>query len=138
MTEDENEIRLVKNPFIRVCLLIAGWISLILGFIGIFLPVLPTTPFLLLSAACFIRSSKPFYRWLVNHKLLGKYIQYYLDGEGLPKKAKYYTVAMIWTGISISAFIVWPKHYLVIMLFCIATAVSIYILRLPTRELHQD
>ena len=63
-----------RNPVIRYVLLAIGWLSVALGVIGIFLPVLPTTPFLLLAAACFMRSSKRFYLWLVNHRQLGPWI----------------------------------------------------------------
>ena len=76
-----REFREVRQPWLRAVLLAAGWLSVALGVIGIFLPVLPTTPFLLLAAACFVRSSQRVYIWLVTHPRLGPWIRDYLDGE---------------------------------------------------------
>jgi methylthioribose-1-phosphate isomerase len=73
-----------------------------LGVIGIFLPVLPTTPFLLLAAACFVRSSKSFYLWLIHHRQLGPWIRDYLEGQGIPLKAKVYSIALMWLSIGLS------------------------------------
>ena len=72
---------------LRYVLLAIGWLSVALGVIGIFLPVLPTTPFLLLAAACFARSSPRFYQWLVEHPRLGPWIRDYLDGNGIDRKS---------------------------------------------------
>ena len=71
-----------RNPVVRYTLFVIGWISFVLGMIGLLLPVVPTTPFLLLSAACFLRSSPRFYVWLTEHRWWGKYIRYYLNGQG--------------------------------------------------------
>ena len=77
-----------RSLMLRYVLLAIGWLSVALGVIGIFLPVLPTTPFLLLAAACFARSSPRFYHWLVEHPRLGPWIRDYLDGNGIPLKGK--------------------------------------------------
>jgi len=120
----------ISSGVIRVLLFALGSLSLVLGVIGIFLPLLPTTPFLLLSAACFLRSSDRFYSWLVSHPVLSKYILAYLDGSGIPRKAKYYTLLTMWLTMSVSALIV-PLWQVQVLLLCTAVLVSSYIWRLP-------
>ena len=121
----------------RIVLLGCGWLCVVLGVIGIFLPVMPTTPFLLLAAACFMRSSPPIYDWLTQHPRLGPYLVHYLEGKGLPMKAKVYTLLLMWCSISFSLLIIplfWPR----IGLLMIALLVSGYIVHLPTRENELD
>jgi len=124
----------VLNRVVRVLLFAAGNISLALGVIGIFLPLLPTTPFLLLAAACYVRSSNKFYTWLVSHPVLSKYVLAYLNGEGIPRKAKYYTLLTMWLTMGVSALIV-PLWQVQLLLLCIALMVSTYIWRLPEPKL---
>ena len=93
----------------------AGVISLALGVLGIFLPLLPTTPFLLLAAACFMRSSQRFYDWLVSHPRLGPWIGDYLEGNGIPLKGKLYTVGLMWISIGFSCYLVphlWARVFM--------------------------
>ena len=73
-----------------------GFLSLALGVAGIFLPVLPTTPFLLLSAALFFRSSPRAYQWLLNHKLLGPYIRDFRESRAIPLRAKILALSLLW------------------------------------------
>ena len=124
----------VANSIVRLLLLGAGNISVALGVVGIFLPLLPTTPFLLLAAACYVRSSNTFYSWLVAHPVLSKYILAYLNGEGIPRKAKYYTLFTMWLTMAVSAVIV-PLWQVQLLLLCIALMVSTYIWRLPDSDL---
>lgn len=123
--------RTSRHRLVRYLLVAVGWASVGLGVIGIFLPVLPTTPFLLLAAACFARSSPRFYNWLVNHKRLGPWIRDYLAGNGIPLKGKVYAIALMWASISLSCYLVplpWARGF---MLTC-AVLVTIYILRQKT------
>ncbi len=115
-------------------LLAAGFFCTGLGVLGIFLPLLPTTPLLLLAAACFARSSERFHRWLLEHRRLGPLIGGYLDGSGIPMKAKACAIALIWLSITLSALLVVPLVWVRILLFAIALGVTVYLLRLPTRE----
>lgn len=129
-----REIRQSRHAWVRYCLLGVGWLSVVLGVIGIFLPVLPTTPFLLLAAACFMRSSQRFYDWLVNHPKLGPWIRDYLDGEGIPLKGKVYAIGLMWCSILISGFVVQRPWAWAFMLTS-ATLVTLYLIRTKTRRL---
>lgn len=120
-----------QHTWFKAFLITIGWISVVLGVLGIFLPVLPTTPFLLLAAACFVRSSPRFYQWLVQHPKLGGYIIHYLNGEGIPKRAKFIAISMIWVTMGFSAWLVIPIFWVKILMFSIGLAVSIYIIRQP-------
>lgn len=123
------------NVIARYCLITIGWTSVVLGVIGIFLPLLPTTPFLLLAASCFAKSSSRFHDWLMNQPQLGPYIHMYLDGKGIPLKAKAYILLLMWFTITTSAVFLVNPLALKVMLLCIASGVSIYILRMPTLEI---
>ena len=113
-------------------LIAAGFVSVGLGVAGIFLPVLPTTPFLLLAAACFARSSEPFHQWLLNHRILGKYIRDYLVKKGLTLRTKITAVSFIWLSIGSTCILV-DVHYLVkATMLLIALLVSLHLIRLKT------
>ncbi len=127
----------VKNKALRLLLISVGWLSVVLGVIGIFLPIMPTTPFLLLAAACFVRTSPKFYQWLVGHPRLGKYLVYYLEGKGIPLKAKVYTIALITISMSITTYIV-PVMAVKVLLPLVGVLVALYIVRQPTLELSPE
>lgn len=117
----------------KYLLIIVGCISLGLGIIGMFLPVLPTTPFLLLSAGCFLRSSKSLYDWLLNHKHLGGYIKDFMEHRAISKKIKITIITTLWATILVSVVLVdltWVK----ILLILIAIGVSVHILHFKTKK----
>jgi uncharacterized protein len=123
-----------KRRFIvKGFLLLGGTVSLVLGVIGIVLPILPTTPFLLLSAACYFKSSDRMYNWLIGHKWFGKYIKNYRDGKGIPLKTKIFAIAALWAAVLYSTFLV-VSHILIaqIAMIIVAIGVSIHLVRLPT------
>lgn len=125
-----------RHRSVRYTLLAIGWLSVLLGVIGIFVPVLPTTPFLLLAAACFVRSSRRFYLWLVNHKHLGPWIRDYLEGNGIPLKGKVYAIGLMWLSIGLSCYLV-PMPWARAFMLTSAVLVTLYILRqktLPARD----
>ncbi|PTQ66674.1 YbaN family protein [Pseudomonas sp. GV071] len=130
MTRQVHENR---NPAVRYALLTLGWLSVVLGVVGIFLPVLPTTPFLLLAAACFARSSERFYRWLVDHPKLGPWIRDYLDGNGIPLRGKVYAIGLMWLSISFSCYLV-PMFWARTFMLTSAVCVTIYIVRQKTLQ----
>jgi uncharacterized membrane protein YbaN (DUF454 family) len=123
-----------KKKALKALLLFVGWLSVILGVIGVFLPIMPTTPFLLLAAACFARTSPKFYGWLVGHPRLGKYLVYYLEGKGIPLKAKIYTIALMAISMSVTCYFV-PVTAVRLLLPLVGVLVALYIVRQPTLDL---
>ena len=109
-----------------------GCICVILGVVGIFLPILPTTPFLLLAAWLFARSSQRFHNWLMNHPKLGPFILIWQSGEGIEQRLRNRVLIYLWAGMLVSMLIV-AKLWAVILLSFIGSGVSFYILRLPVK-----
>jgi uncharacterized membrane protein YbaN (DUF454 family) len=116
----------------RIAILTLGCVSLAVGVIGIFLPLIPTTGPLLLAAVCFDRSSPRFHSWLMNNRYLGGYIRNYREGRGLPMMQKVCTIGLLWTTITISIVFavdaIWGKTLLAL----IAIAVTLHVATLPT------
>jgi len=127
------------KKLVKTLWFIAGTICMVLGAIGIVLPILPTTPFLLAAAACYYKSSERMHRWLLNNKWFGEYIRNYTEGKGLTMKTKITALTVLWITIIFStvfmldrllpAMIVLPMQ---IIMIAVAIAVSTHILRLPT------
>ena len=116
----------------NIFLTILGLISLGLGILGIFLPVLPTTPLLLLAAALFLRSSKPLYEWLMNHPRLGPYITDFMVHKSIPLRVKVISVSMLWITLLYCAVCV-AEHWAFRLFFIVlAIAITIHILSYKT------
>jgi len=113
-------------------LIIAGTLLVGVGILGIFVPVLPTTPFLLLAAACYARSSQRFYHWLLNNRWFGSYIRNYREGRGITLKIKVWTLALLWITIGCSAVFAVQWFPVKLILILIAIGVSIHILSIRT------
>ncbi|MBM3404513.1 MAG: DUF454 domain-containing protein [Bacteroidetes bacterium] len=115
-------------------LILAGWVFAVIGMIGIFIPLLPTTPLLLLSASCFMKSSDRFYRWLTTNKFLGAYIKDYREGKGISFRAKIITLTLLWGTMLFSACFVVPYWGVSILLIAIAIGVSRHILTIRPKK----
>lgn len=116
----------------RATLLVVGTSSLAAGIAGIFVPILPTTPFLLLSAACYLRSSRRFYHWLTSNRLFGEYVRNYLERRGVTLRLKVCSLTLLWTTIGCSAAFATDTLWIRILLAVIAVAVTAHILSLRT------
>ena len=116
----------------KYLLIILGSISLALGVIGIFLPVLPTTPFLLLSAALYVRSSEKLYQWLINQKYLGTYIRNFREHHAIPLRAKILSISMIWITLTYCAIAISDIIWIKLMFIALAVAVTLHILSYKT------
>jgi uncharacterized membrane protein YbaN (DUF454 family) len=119
---------------VRYLLLTCGWLAVALGTVGIALPVLPTTPFVLLAAACFVRSSERLHDWLLSSPRFGPPIRDYLEGRGLTARTKALALVMLWASVLTSAVLFVPLRVVDLLLIAIAAGVSVYILRLPLRS----
>ena len=122
----------MKEKIKKIALISGGMISLGLAMAGILLPLLPTTPFLLISAACFIRSSDKHYQWLINHKWFGETIRQYRENKAIPLKTKIVALTLLWGTILYSSFFVVRVIWLRLLLIAIAAAVSAHILHFKT------
>ena len=124
----------------RILLITCGYASLFLGVVGIILPLLPTTPFLLLASICFVRSSDSLHHWLIRHRLFGSYIHAYERFKAVSKRAKAFALFLLWVGISYSVFFVISLWLIRTPILLIAIGVTIHILRLKTltREMVEE
>ncbi|WP_455201936.1 YbaN family protein [Kaarinaea lacus] len=110
-----------------------GILSLILGFIGIFLPLLPTTPFILLSAYCFAKSSPRLYQWLISNKTFGPVIREWQESRTISSAVKIRAILLIMTTFTITILFFIEQSYLQFLLLFIATVIITYIARIPSR-----
>ncbi|MFC4025397.1 YbaN family protein [Oceanobacillus longus] len=120
------------NYIKKLFLIIIGSISLVLGIVGIILPLLPTTPLLLLAAACYIRSSERLYNWLITNKYFGSYILNYREGKGIPLKAKVVGVSLLWISLLYTIIFVIPLVVVKIVLFLTGSYFTWFILKQKT------
>ncbi len=112
----------------RIVLIILGVICVITGVIGIFVPILPTTPFLLLAVILFSRSSKRFYKWTISNRLFGEYIRNYREGKGIPIVNKVITLILLWTSILFATLFALKILWIRIILLLVASLVTIHII----------
>ncbi|MDF2891037.1 MAG: hypothetical protein K0R80_1404 [Clostridia bacterium] len=122
------------NRLTKAILIISGSFFILLGFIGIFLPLLPTTPFILLGAACYLKGSQRLYIWLINNKLIGVYIKQYYDGKGIPLIIKLITIVFLWISMIIAAIFVVATRTMRIILLLIAVGVTWHILSIKSKR----
>lgn len=116
----------------RILLLVSGFTFTGLGVLGIFIPLLPTTPFLLLAAACFARSSQRFHHWLMNNRWLGQYIKNYRDKRGITLKHKIITLSVLWITILLSILYASPILWVRILLLIVAVGVTYHLATLKS------
>ena len=113
-------------------LTVAGTFFLALGIVGIILPLLPTTPFFLLAATCYTKSSKRLYNWLISNRWFGNYIKNFKEGKGIPLKVKVLVIFLLWVTIGCSVVFVVHSLLVRIILILIAAGVTIHIVSIRT------
>lgn len=123
----------IRAASMKILLNVIGCIAVFLAVLGVFLPLLPTTPFLLLASACFVRGSDRMHRWLRYHPVFGEYLRNFEDKRALPRRAKVVSLLLLWPSMTYSIYLVKPM-LLRIMLLGIAVSVTFMILRMKTLE----
>ena len=117
----------------KTLFIILGSLSLALGIIGMFLPLLPTTPFLLLTAALYIKGSPRLYDWLISHRILGEYIRNFRENRAIPLRAKVFSVTLLWaTLLYCIVAVVDAWWWAQLVLLCVAVGVTWHILSFAT------
>ena len=116
----------------KIILAFLGSLSLALGILGIFLPVLPTTPFLLLAAALYVRSSERLYNWLMQHRHLGPYIKNFRENKAIPLRVKIVSVCLVWATLLYCAIFVAREWWMSTMFIAIAIGVTVHIISFKT------
>jgi uncharacterized membrane protein YbaN (DUF454 family) len=115
------------NKYKKILLITAGTFFVALGITGIFIPILPTTPFILLAATLYSRSSQKFYEWIINNKIVGIYIKNYRAGKGVPLVIKILTIALLWITIGCSVLFATDILFIKIVMILIAAGVTVHI-----------
>lgn len=116
----------------KALLIFLGTVCVGLGVLGMFLPLMPTTVFLLMAAYCYSKSSDKFHNWLLNNRLCGKYIKNYRSGQGITVRQKATSIGLLWASISFSIWFVGGTFWLTLLLAAVAIGVTIHIAWLKT------
>jgi uncharacterized protein len=122
-----SDSNLAQRNWVRYLFIAIGVLSLALGIIGVVTPVLPTTPFILLSGYCFARGSERFHTWIISHKYWGPMIRAFRDEKRIPLKAKILATVMIAATMSITAIFFVKKLYAIIAMASVGVIVVVYI-----------
>ena len=122
----------------RCLFIILGTIAVGIGVVGIIVPVLPTTPFLLLAAICYMRGSQRLYNALLCNRFIGSYVRNYLEGRGVSLKMKIWTLSLLWIAIVCTAVLFTDSFIIRIILAVVLTGVTIHILTVKTAKKNME
>lgn len=118
----------------RGAYLAAGFVSLGLALLGVVLPVLPTTPFLLLAAACFARSSPRFHRWLLDHPSFGPLVREWQEHRSIPYRTKLFAIGLMMSSIAVSLIFFVRPAWLQAVLGALGVMLAVWLYRIPSRN----
>jgi uncharacterized protein len=130
---ERSSLTPARGRLLRVVLFAAGSLFLVLAAVGVVVPLLPTTPFLILAAICYARSSTRVYRWLVTNRVFGRHLADYLHGRGVSWKVRAGTLVFLWAVITVTAVLFVDALWLRILLFAIAAGVTAHVVLLKRR-----
>jgi len=122
----------IQNKFLRAAVMVSGILFMVLGITGIVFPILPATPFLLLAAWCFMKTSDRLYHWLMTNKLFGKYLKNYMEKLGIPVKIKVFLLTLLWLMVAYSVIFIFNLIYINVALLIISLIITIHILMIKT------
>ncbi len=137
MTGSDGDIHTVdlnRSNFSRIMWFVVGFTVMCIGLVGIVVPGLPTTPLMILAAACFAKSSQKFYDWIINNKMFGHHVKNYREGKGIPKKSKPIILGTMWVFVLFAVLIAIPDSappVSKITTLVLAVIGTIFILRIP-------
>lgn len=129
-----HRVDLNRSLLSRIVWFSFGFLSMVIGIIGIVIPGLPTTPLMILAAACFAKSSQKFYDWIINNRLFGEHVKNYREGKGIPKKSKPVILSTLWFFVLFAVLIAIPDSappISKISTLILAVIGTIFILRIP-------
>ena len=121
----------------KALLIFTGTVCVALGVLGMFLPLLPTTVFLLMAAYCYSRSSERFHTWLLTNRLFGPYISNYKSGRGISLRQKISTISILWLSIGVSIWLI-GGFWVTLLLLAIAVGVTAHLLWIKTHRPEED
>ena len=136
MSEDDfsHEVRPHDSPLVRHAFLAAGFVFLGLGILGVFVPVLPATPFVLLAAACFARASARFYNWVLNHRVFGPTVREWRRHRSIPYRVKLGAIALMALSLGASILFFVEPGWLQAALAAFGVLLAAWMYRLPSRD----
>jgi uncharacterized membrane protein YbaN (DUF454 family) len=129
-----GEVRKHSSLAVRVLLVAAGTLCVALGIVGLFMPVLPTTPFLLLAAACYARASRRFYNWLLNNRTFGPTIREWRRYRSIPYRTKLTAIALMAVTLTSSIVFFVRNPHLQAALAALGVALVVWMYRIPSRD----
>ena len=133
---DIHTVDLDRSKLSRIIWFMIGFTVMCIGLVGIVVPGLPTTPLMILAAACFAKSSQKFYDWVINNKMFGHHVKNYREGKGIPSKSKKIIIPTIWLFVLFALFFGIPENlvYAKLATFILAIIGTLFILRIPNFE----
>ena len=134
MGDGNGPVREHDSPLVRGLLLAAGVTCVALGVVGIFLPLLPTTPFMLLAAACFARSSRRFHEWLLANRTFGPLILEWEKHRSLPRRTKLTAIVLMSLTLAVSIVFFVERPWLQALLAAFGVLLAVWMYRIPSRD----
>ena len=140
VSDDVHTVDLRRSGLSRFLWLILGLLFVAIGLIGVVVPGLPTTPLMILAAACFAKSSQRFYDWVIANKMFGHHVKNYREGRGIPARSKLAIIPVLWIFVLFAVFVGIPGglFYAKIATMILAVIGTAFILRIPNLEIHEQ